>query len=161
MNRSSLKDIATSMTSLVFLVIAISGVMLYFHILDGSVKSMHEIMGLVFVAVAALHLFFNFKPMKRYFGKKIFMVSVILVGLVSTGFIINSSNGSNNPKQLMIKSLLNAPIADSLKVLNIEYNHATQILKSKGIMIENNQNIDAIAKANQLSPIAVVKMLQE
>ena len=87
------KDIATSLTSLVFLVVGITGVMMYFHLFTSSVKDLHEILGLLFVVAALFHVLVNFKQMKQYFSKKIFLSLAVVVTIISSGFIINSSAG--------------------------------------------------------------------
>ena len=59
------KDLATSLTALLFVVIGITGVIMFFHFFDKYVEDMHAILGLVFVAVVFLHVFFNFKSIKN------------------------------------------------------------------------------------------------
>ena len=56
MTKNKKRDIATSITTLVFLVIGTTGVLMYFHIFDKYTKEMHEIFGLVFVAAVFLHV---------------------------------------------------------------------------------------------------------
>ena len=72
MKKGTIRDIATSFTTTIFLVIGISGTMMFFHFYDSSVKELHEILGLVFVLVALFHIFYNFKSMKNYFSKNNF-----------------------------------------------------------------------------------------
>jgi len=55
------RDIATSLTTFLFIVIGTTGVLMYFHILDSYTKEMHEIMGLAFVAIVFLHVFLTGK----------------------------------------------------------------------------------------------------
>lgn len=59
MNKFMKRDIATSLTAFLFLVIGTTGVLMYFHLLDNYTKKMHENLGLVFVLVILFHVFFN------------------------------------------------------------------------------------------------------
>jgi len=52
----------TPLTVCVFAVIATSGLMLFLGLFEGTVKEMHEWLGVAFVAVAALHLAKNWRP---------------------------------------------------------------------------------------------------
>ena len=72
MTKSQKRDIATSLTSLIFIVIGGTGVLMYFHLFDSYTKELHEIIGLFFVAVVFLHVFFNWNSMRTYFSKKVF-----------------------------------------------------------------------------------------
>ena len=64
--KDHIKSLATPLTSIIFLVVAISGVLMYFHLLDKYTKDVHEIFGLVFVVVSLIHIFFNWKSMKNH-----------------------------------------------------------------------------------------------
>ncbi len=159
MKKATLRDIATSLTALIFIVIGMSGVMIYFHFYDMQVRELHEIIGLVFVSVTLFHIFVNWKSMKKYFSKKIFIITLVATTIVSSGFVINSLNQGQNPKLLVIQSVLTAPIKNSLKVLNIEYEVAMKKLEAQNIKIENNSSIQTIAQANKISPFKVVLII--
>lgn len=157
--KSNIKDVATSFTTLIFLVIAISGVMMFFHFNDMLVKQLHEILGLAFVAVALFHMIMNWKSMKSYFSKKIFACAVIIVAIVSGVFISQSTNKGDNPKTILMQKVLNAPISDSLKLLNGDYEVAIKKLESQNIKVLDNKNIREIAKANKTSPFRIVSII--
>lgn len=152
------REIGTSLTALVFIVISITGILMYFHILDSYTKDLHEILGLAFVAVAILHVYVNFKPMKKYFSKKIFLASTALVVAVSLGFILNPKQGGGIKHQIL-DSVLESPISKSFSVLNIDTNTAMSKLKSAGIKIENANSIQSIAKENKISPLKVANII--
>ncbi len=71
MNKLILRDVATSASTVLFLVIGISGLMMFFHFFDNYVKELHEILGVGFVLAVLLHIIANFSSMKKYFSKKI------------------------------------------------------------------------------------------
>lgn len=106
----NIKNYATSLTSLTFIVIGLSGIMLFLGIGKNYVKDLHEVLGLAFVVVALLHVVANWTLMKKYFSKKVFLLSSILVLAVSVAFI-SQSRGDNgvNPKRYVLSAVLDKP----------------------------------------------------
>ena len=153
------REIATSFTTLTFLVIAISGVMMFFHFNDMLVKDLHEILGLVFVIAAFLHVFVNWKSMKNYFSKKIFITATIITVAVSGLFMLQSSDKGDNPKMVMMQKVLNAPIADSFKLLNGNYDNAIKRLSEQNINILDNKTLKDLAQSNKTSPFRIVGII--
>lgn len=160
MKTATKRDLATSFTSLIFLVIGISGVMLYFHFYDMQVRELHETLGLAFVVATLFHIFVNWKNMKNYFSKKIFIIAAIITPVITSGFIINSLDQNINPKTLVLQSVVKAPLEDSLKVLNIELEDAMNNLKAEYVNGLDSKNIFEIAKANETSPFKVILVIK-
>lgn len=159
MKKSTIREIATSYTTLIFLVIAISGLMMFFHFNSMSVKQLHNILGLVFIIAAIAHVIMNWKSMKNYFSKKIFIVSLITTVIVSALFVSLSPSKTENPKVVLMTKVLEAPIEISFKILNGNYNNAIEKLKSKNILINSKESINSIAKQNNTSPFRIVALL--
>jgi len=159
MKTGNKRDIATSFTSLMFLVIGISGVMLYFHFYDMQVRELHETLGLVFVVATIFHIFVNWKSMKNYFSKKIFIFALIMTALLASGFIVKSLNQDVNPKLLVIQSVLKAPLEKSFDLFNVKYDDAVKKLEKQNIRILDNKTIFEVAKASKTSPFRIVLII--
>ena len=160
MNKYLQKNLATSLTALAFLVIAVSGMMMYFHLFNKLVEDLHEIIGLFFIVVVLFHVFYNFKSMKAHFKTKAFWFSAILLTSVSLLFILNTKEG-NNPKQAIVMAVLNAPLETSLQVLDKELKSVRDRLKSEGIIIMKNDSIESLAKQYKVSPFHIVKIINQ
>lgn len=161
MSKFKYRDLATSMTAFFFFVIGISGVMMYFHFFDDYVKELHEILGLVFVAVVFTHVYFHIKSFKSYFGKKVFTISAVVVLGISAMFVVNTPEGEN-PKKTLIISMLDAPIESSAKVLNLDMQTLKERLKTNGIKISSSDvTISSIAKDNSISPFELVTKITQ
>ena len=154
------RDLSTSLTTFVFIVIAVSGVMMFFHLFDNYVKELHEILGLFFILVVMFHVFYNFKSMKNYFTKKVFGFSALSVVLVSLVFVLNTPYG-DSPKKAMIMSMLNSPIENSVEMFNKDFSEVKERLQSKGIIIGEGTTISSLADANEMSPFEVVGIIIE
>lgn len=149
------------MTALFFFIIALSGVMMFFHFFDDYIKELHEILGLVFVAVVFSHVYFHFKSFKSYFGKKVFTISAIIVLVISAAFVLNTPEGEN-PKKTLIVTMIQAPIEDSAKVLGVDMNTLKERLKSNGItIVSKDATIDSIAKESGVSPFELVAKITQ
>lgn len=158
--KKNLKTLATSLTTLVFLVVGTSGVLMYFHLFERSVKELHEILGLLFVAAAIFHVFFNFNSMKNYFTNKIFLISTLAILVISLSFIIpNSGNTAPSPKGVIITSVLNAPIEDAIEILGSDMDQFELKLKNEGLGLEDEATINQLAKNNKTSPFRIVDII--
>lgn len=160
MTNNQKRDIATSLTTLIFLVVGITGVLMFFHLFDKYTKELHEILGLGFVAVVVFHVIFNFKSMKQYFSKKVFMVSAGIIVAITLGFILNSSSEAPNPKRVAIDTLLNG----NLKQVLVLFNQDTDLLETKlhsaGIKLEGD-SIKQLAQNNKTSPFKIIEILSK
>lgn len=159
MQKSTIRDFATSLTTTVFLVIATSGVMMYFHFNSGMVKNLHEILGLLFVVAACFHVIMNWKSMKSYFKKKIFIASFIVISIISGVFISQSANKGTDPKRVLTTKVLNGSISDTFKLLNGSYEKSLLLLEKENIKLLNNTTILSIAKANKTSPFRIIAII--
>jgi len=154
------RELATSFTTFLFLVIGITGVMMYFHILDKYTKQMHEILGLAFVAIVFFHVIFNWKSMKNYFSSKVFFISGTIVSIIALGFILNTSD-EPNPKRVVFNSVFNKPIEKTSVLFNDNYEIAKDKLQKAGIKVEDGKSIRELAKSNQVSPFKIITILSK
>ncbi len=146
MSKRELKEIATSFTTTVFVIIGLSGVMLYFKWFNSYVKELHEILGLAFVVIVALHVFVNWNAMKSYFSKKMFYISCLVVLAISSFFVIKVATSSEvSPKGLALKSIAGGTLKDALKVMKIDYESAKSNLNAR-----YNKNLDDYNSLNAL-----------
>ncbi len=158
MTKLEQKNLATSLTTMVFLVIGTTGVLMFFHLFDKYTKELHEILGLAFVIIVFFHVFYNWTSMKSYVRKKLFLLSFALVFIISISFIINTKEGEN-PKTKIINLVLNAPIEKSVGILGTDIEQIKGKLKSEGIVFENQESIMEIAKNNKTSPFKIIDIV--
>lgn len=161
MKKSEQRVIATSLTAGIFLIIGISGLMLFFHISDGLVKSLHEYLGVAFVVVAILHVIYNWASMKNYFTKKVFLVLSACILIVSGGFVYNANTTSSgaNPKEALIVSMLNAPLENAIIILGSDLENAQIKLQAAGLAINGESSLKELASTNKTSPFRIVDIL--
>lgn len=161
MKKSEQRTIATSLTTGIFLVIGISGLMLFFHFWESLVKSLHEYLGVAFVVVVLFHVLYNWSSMKNYFTKKVFLFATVCVLIISGGFMYNASTLSSgkSPKEVLIVSMLNAPLKDAFGILGNDLSTAKEKLQNAGISIHQEGSLRELASTNKTSPFRIVDIL--
>jgi hypothetical protein len=155
------KESATSLTALIFLIVGTTGVLMFFHLFENATKELHEILGLVFVSAALLHVYFNWGAMKRYFPKKVFLIFAALSLITVIGFVSVAPAEGENPKRVIIGKLLKAPLQDAIKILGKDMASVTQKLEQEKIQIANAHSIEEIAKQNSTSPFRIVSIINK
>lgn len=79
---TSLRTWATPLTAGSFLVMGVSGVLLFFHLDSGLNQFIHEWAGWVLLAGVAAHLVLNWRPFKTYF-KRPAALALMAAGVVA------------------------------------------------------------------------------
>jgi hypothetical protein len=88
--------------TLAFGVIAVTGVLLFFHIKNGILMTLHEWFGWGFVVAGVVHLFLNWRPLLSYVKRPsaiiALMVGVMLIaGLTAIGANKQNRGGGGRP----------------------------------------------------------------
>ncbi|GAA3864381.1 DUF4405 domain-containing protein [Celeribacter arenosi] len=82
---STLRKFATPLTIGTFLVVGVTGVLWYFHIITDAGRWLHEIVGLAMVAVVGLHLTLNWRAFVTYFKRPLALGIMALFAAVTVG----------------------------------------------------------------------------
>ena len=82
------REFVTPYITFLFLVIGLSGIFRFIHVLDDYTQIVHEALGLAFVIFSVLHIIINWRSLKIHFKKRMFVTSAIVVLLFSVGLVI-------------------------------------------------------------------------
>jgi hypothetical protein len=152
------REFVTPYITFLFLVIGLSGIFRFIHVLDDYTQIVHEALGLAFVIFSVLHIIINWRSLKIHFKKRMFVTSAIVVLLFSVGLVILGKLHVNEERIIMEK-LFKAPIANVFSVLDIEYNKAEIILKNHNIIIAGSNTIEDVSRKNQKSPKDILEII--
>ena len=152
------REFVTPYITFLFLLLGLSGIFMFIHVLDDYTQIVHEVLGLAFVIFSVLHIIINWKSLKIHFKKKMFVTSAIVVLLLSVGLIILDKLHVDEERGIMEK-LSNAPISNVFSVLDIEYNKAEIILKNHNIIIAGSNTIEDVSRKNQKSPKDILEII--
>lgn len=78
--------------------------------------------------------------------------------IVSAAFITGGLSKGENPKVVIIETVLKAPLEESLKLFG-DYDIVLAKLKKAKIELSDAKSIDAIAKANKMSPFQLIGII--
>jgi hypothetical protein len=154
------RDYVTPFISLVFLIVGLSGVLMFFHLFDGYTEVAHELLGIFFIVCAIFHIILNWKGLRLHFKKRVFIPAALGVLTVSILFIV-LERMSLPVDIVIIDKIIKAPISDAFKALDINYVEASKKLEMKGISIDGATTIEDIWIKNGSSPEEVIDLIME
>lgn len=153
---------ATPLTIGSFIITAVTGVLIFFHVNIGLVKPAHEWLSWLMVLGVAAHIALNWRPFARYFGvaKKlslgIIVVCVALTVLSVAPLGLDTAGG--RPPMFKAAEVLNqAPLVQVAALAKQEPAAIIAKLKAKNIVVEDpSQTLTQIAKANSTDAMKVL-----
>jgi hypothetical protein len=133
--RTFLFRISTPLTVGLFLVSAVSGIALYFHVGTTTFRAMHEDLSMVWLVPIILHLWRNWKVFANYFRTLAMPVSLV-VCLLAAGFYAYDSMSAPsgaNPAGMLIGAAQSAPLSTLAPFLKLDEATAFKRLADAGI----------------------------
>jgi len=147
---SSIQKYATPLATALFAVVGVSGVLVFFHLGGGSLKGLHEWLGLAFVAAALLHVTRNWNGFIKLAKTRRTQALIGLTGIATAAFLLVSGQGSGNPMKSFVFAAAEAPLPQVAQVLNIPADRLINDLKAQGFTVTGaTQSLAQIAKASK------------
>lgn len=133
----------------VFLVVSITGVLMFFMVESFSMNAVHAWVGMGFVLVGVYHLIKNFSPFKSYMKHTSSTIILLLIIVGSIWYIKPIDDGLVSPKKSMMKAIFTQPLSTVCIFFNKDVDKAMINMSSKGVIIkDSNQTLKQIAKQN-------------
>ena len=134
----------------VFLVVSITGVLMFFMIESFNMSKVHAWVGMGFVIVGVYHLIKNFTPFKSYLKHTSSSVILVLIIALSVLYIKPMDNQLVSPKKTMLKAIFTQPISTVAIFFNKDVTQVIKKMATHGIEIKDtNQTLMQIAKINE------------
>jgi hypothetical protein len=70
MSLSRIRPWLSPLTTVTFIAIGLTGVLMFFHVRSGAINVLHEFAGLLFVLAGLLHLVVNWKTLRGYLSQR-------------------------------------------------------------------------------------------
>ena len=156
-----LREWATPITIGAFALSAVTGIMLFFRIELGLIKPVHEWLSWLLVIGTIFHLIANWKASIKYISKPIGKgILIFFLVLICVAFIPLGGKSKGSPEKRMVRNLIQNPLSEVALIAEHNPDEAINILKSKGINIDNKeQTIQDIAAKNKKSPMDVLGII--
>lgn len=148
----------TPFISLLFVVLAITGLLMFLHLFDGYTEVAHELIGVSFTVVAIFHIIINWAGLKNHFRKKVFIPAALTV-LTLTMIFIYMERLQVPIGIVFTEKIIKAPISDSFKVLSINYQQASKRLQQHNIIIGEAKTLEEIWIKNNANPQEVIELI--
>jgi uncharacterized protein DUF4405 len=157
------KKYITAVSAALFLIVAASGLAMFFHVGEDLVKEMHEWLAVIFVAAIGLHILKNWGGMKTYFRRGTIIAPVALALLAAAAFIVPASlSGHSNPVPALFQTLENAKLADLGRVLDVPADSLSAALKQQGFVVHSpDQRLAEIASGSDRPTMAALMTVLE
>jgi len=149
------KKYITAISAALFVVVAASGLAMFFRVGEDLVKEMHQWLAVVFVAAAALHAYKNWGAMMTYVRRK---TIVAPLALAAVAFIVPAAlSGHEDPRHALLQSLQEAKLADLGRVLDVPADSLVAQLEQKGFTVTSaEQRLSEIASGSDKPPMAAL-----
>jgi hypothetical protein len=129
-----LREWATPLTMGAFAVMAVTGILMFFHLESGLNKLAHEWLGWGMVLAVILHALANVSVFKRYFVNR--TAVVIMAGcavLLAASFISPPAGKARPPHVLAAQALLDVPIRLAAQVAGKDADEVVGRLRADGL----------------------------
>lgn len=149
----NLRQIATPLTAGAFFLMAVTGVLMFFHKSMGLNHEAHEWLSWAFLAGVGLHVYVNFNAFKRYFKPSV-ALGIIGLFVVITGLSFISLKGDKEGDKkggnALTEKVMTAPITTVASLANMPITTVKSKLQEEGINITSDtQSIKDAAGGDQ------------
>lgn len=155
---SGLRKWATPLTVGSFLIMGVTGVLMFFHLESMLNKVIHEWAGWAMVVGVGAHLALNWRAFITYFkrplAKGIMAVSALLLAV---SFIPTGQGG--NPMKMAVDKMQDAPIEAVIAVSGMELAEGMQVLAQAGVDVAEGQSLNAASGGNRGVQMAAMRAL--
>jgi len=136
------REWATPLTIGSFLLIAVTGVLMFFHLDSGLNKLAHEWLGWAMLAAVGLHAAMHLKSFKRHFTRPVSLVVIgVFIALLAASFISPPGNPGKPPHVLATQAVLDAPLPQVATLAGKDTETLLAQLQAAGIAAEIGQSL--------------------
>lgn len=130
------REWATPLTMGAFFLMAVTGVLMFFHIEAGLGKELHEWLGWLFITGVALHVAVNFAGFRRHFlqGPGRWIVAGFVL-LTAGALLAPVEEEGGNPVRRMADAVMQAPLSEVAPLADKDVATAQADLQAAGFTV--------------------------
>lgn len=160
---SYLRSWATPVVIGVFILMSVTGLLMFFHLSVGLNKLAHEWFGLLFIIGAIAHVIVHYKSFIKYFKKPLAasLISLFIVFLVLSFFSFKQQN--SNPTKIVIEKIAKTPIANLVEISGKSAAEISISLAKKGFVVKdfNSDTIESLANKDKNKNREIITIIFE
>jgi len=144
------RDWATPLTAGAFILMAFTGMLMFFHLDRGIVHSAHEWLSFAFLLGATLHISKNIVGFKQLLSSRVGQVCILFFISIATISFFASEEKKGPPSWAgAVRALSEMPLADLSRVANINSEELRTRLNENGINVStDDQSIEELVGPN-------------
>jgi hypothetical protein len=138
---------ATPLTIGAFILMAVTGILMFFHLDTGLNKEAHEWLGWAMVAGVAAHVAANWSAFARHFSRPsgIAFVGLFVLMLTASFFIQSDEEGGGNPGRRAQEAVVKAPLSQIAPLAGQSPQALVEALRTAGFKVESaEQTLESI-----------------
>lgn len=133
--------------AILYIGLAVTGIVMFFHVETPGMQILHEIFGLIFVAYAGMHIFLNWRVLRSYFPHTTVRILAAVFLVLGIGVYVSGAMSGRNPLQTAAFEIPNAPIYVVADLLRLEHHQAVQVLQNEtGVPVQSDDTILAVSE---------------
>lgn len=132
------RDWITPLTIGSFVLVAATGILMFFHLNTGFSKVAHEYLSWVFLGAVALHILVNVRPFKKAFASNKGRSLIAVFVLVLAGSLLPVKN-AEHPLAPPIRALGAAPLTEVADIANIDTAELRRRLDTAGVKMTSDK----------------------
>ncbi len=145
----SLKSWATPLATGTFIILAVTGTLMFFKVRTGFIGPVHEWVSWGLTAGVILHVIANWKSFTAYFSKKPALATICAGILITAVSIFAPAEKEANPRMNIIKAVESSSLETVALVAGKNSETIIDKLASKGISVDKpTMTIREIARSN-------------
>jgi hypothetical protein len=155
------REWATPVTIGSFMLMAVTGILMFFHLDTGLNKEAHEWLGWAMVVGVVAHLLANLAGFKRYFARPAALAIVGVFAVILAGsFFVQEDEGGGNPVRKVMPAISSAPLSALAPLAHRSADDIVADLRAAGFKVASaDQSIAVIVgpkREDQSKAIGVV-----
>lgn len=160
---SSLRQYATPLTIGSFVMMSVTGGLMFFHWDTGLNKVAHEWLGWAMVAAVALHVVLNWRAFTLYFKRPLAMglMGVFVVALGLSFVIPAPQKGGGRPEFGVAQMVVNAPVSTLAPMLGTDVDGVIAKLAAQDVQATPDQSLAELAGGETVKASALLVALQK
>ena len=143
-------------------VIAVSGVMMFFHLGTGLVQELHEWIGVLFAVGMLLHIHQHWQPFKRYFSQKTGVAIITVMFVISSGMLVATGDSVEHPAQQLAQQFSQKSLTEIAQFQKRPLEQLLIDMEIEQIEVRSPEiSLKKIAEENHTSALRLIKIIVE
>lgn len=155
------RDWATPLTIGAFILMACTGLLMFFHLDTGLNKEAHEWLGWAMVAGVIAHMLANWTAFKRHLARPAALAMIgVFALMLGASFFIQEEEEGGNPMRRVTTAVMKAPLSSVAPLSGLSADTMVGKLRAAGFQVESaEQNLASITgpeRDQQFKALAVL-----